>query len=143
MIIITLVIYLVSFIPNLFFSNKFNRYIKKFHSLEDKALAKKFNKPLKLIQEKLFDLFQNQEKKNWVIIYLNKQYIFYNRESVEKFMDLYNSGFGEKEILENLQEYGIKTRAEVKAISDILIKFNKLKDREVSVKTYRNEQRFK
>jgi len=143
MTIITLILYIASFVPNLFFSNRFTRYIKKFHSIEDKAIAKKFNKSLRIIQEKLFDLSQNQEKKNWVIIYLNKQYIVYNEEIVKKFKDLYNSGLGEKEILESLQSLGIKTRAEVKAITDTLIKYNKLEDREISVKAYREEQRFK
>jgi ABC-type multidrug transport system fused ATPase/permease subunit len=101
MIIITIILYLASFIPNLFFSNRFTRYIKKFHSVEDKDLVKKFNKPLRKIQETLFELSQN------------------------------------------LQSYGIKTRAEIKAITDILIKYDRLEEREVSVKTYRDEQRFK
>jgi hypothetical protein len=143
MIIITIILYLASFIPNLFFSNRFTRYIKKFHSVEDKDLVKKFNKPLRKIQETLFELSQNQKKKDWVIIYLNKHYIIYNEETIEKFKELYYSGFGEKEILENLQSYGIKTRAEIKAITDILIKYDRLEEREVSVKTYRDEQRFK
>ena len=141
--IITIILYFASFIPNLFFSNKFARYIKKFHSIEDKDLVKKFNKPLKKIQEELFELSQNQKKKNWLIIYLNKHYIIYNEETIEKFKELYNGGFGEKEIFENLQSYGIKTRAELKAIIESLIKFDKLEAREVSVKAYRDEQRFR
>lgn len=143
MIIITIILYLASFIPNLFFSNRFTRYIKKFHSIEDKNLMKKFNKPLRKIQETLFDLSQNQKKKDWVIIYLNKHYIIYNEEIIEKFKEFYNIGFGEKEILENLQSYEIKTRAEIKAITDTLIKYDKLEERDVSVKTHRNEQRFR
>ena len=42
------------------------------------------------MQEKLFELSQNQEKKNWVIIYLNKHYIVYNEETVNKFKNAYN-----------------------------------------------------
>jgi hypothetical protein len=141
--IIALILYLASFIPNLFFSNRFTKYIKKFPSIEDKTLAKKFEKPIRTIQEKLFELSQNQEKKEWVIIYLNKQYIVYNEKTVNKFKELFNKGFGEKEILENLQRFGIKTRAEVKAITDTLIKFNKLEERGVSVKEFRDEQRFR
>ncbi|MEJ2295694.1 MAG: hypothetical protein P8Y23_13145 [Candidatus Lokiarchaeota archaeon] len=117
--------------------------MRKFPAIEDKTLAKKFEKPIKTIQEKLFELSQNQEKKDWVIIYLNKQYIVYNEKTVNKFKELYNKGFGEKEILENLQRFGIKTRAEVKAITDTLIKYNKLEERGVSVKEFRDEQRFK
>jgi len=143
MIIITIILYLASFIPNLFFSNRFTHYIKKFHSIEDKSLAKEFNKPLRIIQEKLFQLSQNQEKRDWVIIYLNKHYIVYNEDIVKKFKELYNNGYGEKEILESIQSYGINTRAEVKAIIDSLIKSGKLEDRGVSVKEYREDQRFK
>jgi len=143
MTIITLILYLASFIPNLFFSNRFTRYIKKFHSIEDTSLAKNFNKPLRTIQERLFDLSQNQEKKNWVVTYLNKHYTVYNEEIVTKFKELYNNGLGEKEILESIHSQGIKTRAEVKSIIDTLIKYNKLEDREISVKSYREEQRFK
>jgi len=143
MTIITLLLYLASFIPNLFFSNRFTRYIKKFHSVEDKDLARKFKKPLRVIQERLFELSQNQEKKYWIIIYLNKQYIVYNKEVVDKFKELYNDGYGEKEILENLESFGIKTRAEIKAITEILVKYNKLENREVSVKEFRNEKTFK
>ena len=143
MTIITLILYLASFVPNLFFSNRFTRYIKKFNSIDDTTLAKKFNKPLRTIQEKLFDLSQNQEKKSWVVTYLNKHYNVYNEEIVTKFKELYNNGLGEKEILESIHSQGIKTRAEVKSIIDTLIKYNKLEDREISVKSYREEQRFK
>ena len=143
MTIIALILYLSSFIPNLFFSKRFTRYIMKFYSVDDKNLAKEFNKPLRTIQEKLFELSQNQEKKDFVIIYLNKHYIVYNEETVKKFKNLYNKGYGEKEILENLQSISIKTRAEVKAVLDMLIKSGKLEEREVSVKNYREDQRFK
>ena len=142
MTIFTLILYLASFIPNLFFSNRFSRYISKINSIDDKTLAKEFNKPLKIIQEKLFELSQNQEKRNFVIIYLNKPYIVYNEETVKKFKSLYNKGFGEKEILENLQPFGLNTRAKVKAIIDGLIKSGKLDERAVSVKKYREDQRY-
>ena len=88
MTVIALIMYLASFIPNLFFSKRITRYIKKFHSIDDKNLAKELNKPLRAIQEKLFTLSQNQENKNWVIIYLNKQYIVYNEETVKKFKNI-------------------------------------------------------
>ncbi|TFF90105.1 MAG: hypothetical protein EU548_04705 [Promethearchaeota archaeon] len=143
MTIITLILYLASFIPNLFFSNRLSRYIKKFNSIEDKSIAKKFNKPLRTIQEKIFELSQKQAKKNWVITYLNKQYYVYNEKVIKEFKKLYNKGFGEKEILESLRSLGIKTRAEVKAITDVLIKYEKLEEREKSVSAYREEQRFK
>lgn len=143
MTVLTLIFYLASFIPNLFFKNRFTRYILKIHSIDDKTLAKEFNKPLRIIQEKLFELSQNQEKKNWVIIYLNKHYHVYNENTVKKFKTLYNKGYGEKEILESLQSEGINTRSEVKAIKDRLIKYGKLEEREVSVKSYREDQRFK
>ncbi|MEJ2295695.1 MAG: hypothetical protein P8Y23_13150, partial [Candidatus Lokiarchaeota archaeon] len=38
---------------------------------------------------------------NFWNIRLNQKYIVYNEKTVNKFKELYNKGFGEKEILEN------------------------------------------
>ena len=103
-------------------------------------IARKFEKPIEVIQDKLFELSQNQEKKKWLIVFLNKQYIFYHQETIEKFQEYYNKGFSEKEILDNLKDYKIITKAEIKAINDI--KLNRLDDREISVKEHRDKQRF-
>ena len=45
-------------------------------------------------------------------------------------------------ILENLKEFNIETRAEVKAIEDALIKYEKLNKRDISVKERKERERF-
>ncbi|MFX1327344.1 MAG: hypothetical protein ACFE91_04270 [Promethearchaeota archaeon] len=139
---ITLVLFLFSYIPGLFFKRKVNKFLKKFYKLEDELIAKKFGKPLEKIQNHLFELSQDQEKKKWLITYVEKQYIFYHAETVEKFKEFYNKGYSEKEILDNLKNYKVITRAEIKAIKDTLIKLNRLSEREISVKEHKDQQRF-
>ena len=89
---------------------------------------------IRKIRDNMFELSQNQEKRKWLVIFLNKQYIFYHQETIQAFKDAYNKGYTEKEILDNLNDYKITTRAEIKAIKETLIKLERLSDREVSVK---------
>jgi hypothetical protein len=139
---ITLGLFLVSFIPNLFFNRKLNKFLVKYYKIEDELIARKFKKPLQTIQDKLFSLSQNQEKKKWLITFYNKQYIFYHEETIQKFKEAYNKGFTEKEILDNLKKYKINTRAEIKVIKDSLVKLNRLSEREISVKEHKDKLRF-
>lgn len=139
---ITLGLFLISYIPNLFFKRKLNIFLKKFYKIEDELISRKFNKPLKKIQDVLFGLSQNQEKKKSLIVYLNKQYVFYHEETIQKFKDVYNKGFTEKEILDNLKDYKITTKAEIKIIKDNLVRLNRLDEREISVKERKDKQRF-
>lgn len=142
MTIITLVLYAISFIPLFFFNYRLKKYMKNFYAIEDKAIARNFKRPLKKIQDKMFKLSQKQKKKNSLIIFLNKQYIYYNQTTIEKYKQFYSKGFGEKEMLEKLKKLNIKTRSEVKAIEEILIRNERLQEREISVKDYRQSQRF-
>jgi hypothetical protein len=142
MTIITIILYLLSYIPELFFSRRLMRFMLKFYSLDDKTIARKLKRPLDKIQEKLFILSQKQERKNWLIIYLNKKYFFYNEKAIESFKEFYSKGLGEKEILEKLINYNIKTRAVIKTIEETLIKNNRLKERETSVKEFREKERY-
>ncbi|MFX1305813.1 MAG: hypothetical protein ACFFDG_03155 [Promethearchaeota archaeon] len=139
---ITLVLFFLSYIPGLLFKRKFNNFLKKFYKLEDELIAKKFRKPLEKIQNHLFELSQDQEKKKWLITFVEKQYIFYHADTIEKFKEFYNKGYSEKEILDNLKNYKIITRAEIKAIKDTLVKLNRLNEREISVKEHKEQQRF-
>ena len=77
-----------------------------------------------------------------MIIFTNRHYNFYNEETVEKFKEYFTKGLGEKEILEKLKKSGIKTRDEIKAIEEVLVENSRLEAREVSVKEYRDKQRF-
>ena len=57
---ITLVLFLLSYVPKLFFINKLNKFMKKFYKIEDELIARKFNKPIEVIRDELFELSQNQ-----------------------------------------------------------------------------------
>lgn len=116
--------------------------MKKFYKIEDDLIARKLKTPIKKIREEMFELSQNQQKKKWLIIFLNKQYIRYHQDTIEAFKDVYNKGYSEKEMLDNLKEFKIDTRAEIKAIQDTLIKLERLDEREISVKEHKEKQRF-
>lgn len=139
---ITLGLFLLSFIPRLFFKNKLEKFMKKFYKIEDELVARKLKRPLKKIREEMFDLSQNQEKKKWLIIFLNKQYIRYHQDTIEAFKEVYNKGYSEKEMLDELKEFQITTRAEIKAIQDTLIKLNRLNEREITVKEHKDKQKY-
>jgi len=139
---ITLVLFLLSYVPGMLFKNRLHKFMVKFFKIEDELIARKLKKPLKKIQEDMFDLSQKQDKKKWLIVFLNKQYIFYHQETIQAFKDLYKKGYSEKEILDNLTDYKIGIRAEVKAIKDTLIKLNRISEREISVKEHYEKQRF-
>ncbi|MFX0142787.1 MAG: hypothetical protein ACFE9C_01820 [Candidatus Hodarchaeota archaeon] len=139
---ITLVLFLLSYIPRLLFKRKLNKFLKKFYKIEDDLIARKFKKPLQKIQDDMFELSQKQEKKNWLIVFLNKQYIFYHEKTIAKFEEVYNKGFTEKEILDNLKDFKVTTRAEIKVIKDSLVKLDRLSEREISVKEHKDKQRF-
>ncbi|MFX1322268.1 MAG: hypothetical protein ACFFAQ_11560 [Promethearchaeota archaeon] len=140
--VIFIVFFILSYIPALFFKTRLTRIMKKYYRVEDIIVAKKLKKKVNKIREKMFDLSQKQEKKNWLITFLNKQYIYYHEQTIAKFLELYNKGFTEKEIFEGLLEFELKTRAEVKSITDSLIRLNRLSDREISVKEHKEKQRF-
>ena len=139
---ITLVLYVLSYIPNLIFGNKLKRFLKTHDTIDDKTIANTLQRKYEEIQEKLFKLAQKQKKKSWLIVFLNKRYIFYSDKTITKFNELYNNGFGEKEILEALQKYKVNTRAEIKSIEETLIKNDRLTEREISVKEFRDRKRF-
>jgi len=139
---ITLLLFLLSFVPSLMFKRKLSKFLKRFYKIEDELIARKFKKTLQKIQDDMFDLSQKQAKKDWLITFLNKQYIFYHEKTIAKFEEVYNKGFSEKEILDNLQEFKVTTRAEIKAIKDTLVKLNRLSEREISVKEHKDKQRF-
>ena len=140
--VIVIIIYLITDVPSLIFSIKFKKFIKEYKSIDDKTISKLLKKPLKKIQEQMFLMSIKQKRKEWLVIFLNKQYSFFNEKTIEAFTKLYNVGLGEKEILEKLTNFKINTRAQVKAIEETLIKYNRLSQREITVKEYREKQRF-
>ena len=139
---IAIIVYLASWIPSIIFSRNFKKFMKDYKTFDDITIAKKIGKPLNKIQEHMFILSQKQTNKDWVIIYINKHYQFYNESIIKKYKKLYNNGLGEKEILENFNESSIKTRPEVKAIEEFLIRTDRIDERSISVKEYRDKKRF-
>ncbi|MFW9819746.1 MAG: hypothetical protein ACFFE5_09065 [Candidatus Thorarchaeota archaeon] len=139
---ITLVLFSLSYIPTLLFKRKLRNFLNKYYKIEDELVARKFKKTLQKIQDDMFELSQQQEKKSWLIVFLNKQYIFYHEKTIAKFEEVYNKGFTEKEILDNLKDYKVTTRAEIKAIQENLVKLNRLSEREISVKEHKQKQKF-
>ena len=64
------------------------------------------------------------------------------KEIIDKYIELYNQGFSEKEMLDNLQDEGIKTRAEIKIVGENLLKYERIGERETSVKEHKEKLRF-
>ena len=126
--------------------------MKKYYMIEDKTVAKKLRSPLSHVQEQMFELSQKQlfkkkwkfwiKEKNWLIIFHDKHYIFYNERTIDDYKKLYKQGFGDKEILDKLKKHNLATRAEVKTIEENLIKQNKMGERKISVKEKRDQLRF-
>ena len=95
--------------------------------ISDKDVAKKLERRIEDIRKILSSLSKNKKKKKWLIVLLNRRYIFLNENGVESFKQLYKQGYSEKIILENLQqEMKIRSRAEVKAIEITLATHNRL-----------------
>lgn len=121
------IIYLVSYLITLSSKRKLLRLMQAYSIISDKEIADKLEHPLDDIRKILSSLSKNQKNKKWLIVFLNKPYIFLNENGVESFKQLYKQGYTEKIILENLQlEMKIRSRAEIKAIETTLANHNRL-----------------
>ena len=90
-------------------------------------IADKLDHSIEYIRNMLSSLSSNQKRKKWLIINLNKRYVFFNEQAVEIFKDLYRRGYNDKKILENMQqEMRIRSRSEIKAIETTLTNQNRL-----------------
>ena len=116
--------------------------MKGYYMIEDDTIAGEFKRPIRRIRDKMFEISQNQRNRKWVIVFLNKRYIFYHQDTIEKLTDLYNKGYSDKEILELLKENDLRTRAEVTIIKETLIKHGRLGKRAISVKQRQDQLRF-
>ncbi|MFX1503581.1 MAG: hypothetical protein ACFFDH_21655 [Promethearchaeota archaeon] len=121
------VVYFFSYLITLSSKRRVLRLIKSYSIISDKEIADKLDRPLENIRKLLHSLSKNQKKKKWLIVFLNKRYIFLNENGVENFKKLYEQGLNEKKILEKLrQKMNIRSRAEVKAIEITLASHNRL-----------------
>ena len=115
--------FMISYIPSLSFKKRLIKLMNKYRKIEDLAVSRNIRRPLPFIQNYMYKLSKRQKRKKWLIVYLNKRYIFYNKNTIQEFVKLYGYGFHEKEILNNLRaNVNLKTRAEIKAIRDTLAK---------------------
>ena len=103
------------------------RLMQEYLVINDKEVAEKLKRPIDDIRKTLSSLSKNQKKKRWLLVFLNKRYIFLNEIGVDKFKAFYSKGYNEKKILENLQkDMKIRSRAEINAIITTLIKNERL-----------------
>ena len=121
------ILYLVSYLIALSSKRRLLRLMQDYSIISDKEIADKLERPLDDIRKILSSLSKNQKNKKWLIVFLNKRYIFLNENGVESFKQLYKQGYSEKIIVENLQqEMKIRSRADVKAIEITLATHNRL-----------------
>jgi hypothetical protein len=121
------IIYLVFYLITHTLKRRVLRSIGEYSMISDKEIANMLERPLEDIRKVLSSLSKNQNNKKWLIVFLNKRYIFLNENGVENFKNLYKQGYNEKKILESLQQImNIKTRAEVKAIEITLANHDRL-----------------
>ncbi len=118
--VITLILFLLSYIPSFFFKSRVVRFLKDYYRITEEEIIKEFNDDPEKVRRILFELFQNQEDTDWLIVLLNNNYIFYHSDIVKKFQEFYEKGYGEKKIFTLLQKVNLETRAEVKAIKNTL-----------------------
>ncbi len=140
--IITIVLFALSYIPTLLFYKKFDNFLNEVDSIDDKTAAIKLKRPLAQIQARMHNLSKKQSKRFSLIIYSNGHYKYYNENIINSFKTYYKKGLGEKEVLEKLKRFDIETRTEIKIVEETLIKHDRLEDRKVSVKEYRDKQRY-
>ncbi len=148
---ITLALYILSYVPYELKRTRLVRFMKDYYMIEEDTIAENLKKPLRVIQGRLFDIYQKQDvegfwhifrkRHNYLIVFANKRYVFYHKDTILKFIELYRQGADESEILEKLKEKDLRTRAEVKIIKETLLKNHKMPERAVSVKEHREEQK--
>jgi hypothetical protein len=113
---------------------KLLRYMKEYDLIEDIQISEDLTIPLKIVREAMKSIAKRQKRKDWLIAVINNRCVFYNSIFITKFRDLYNEGLNEKSIFNVITEtYSIRSRAEIKAIEDILINENKIDERDFSV----------
>ena len=108
--------------------------MKQYELIEDNQISEELTIPLKVVREVMRSLAKKQKRKDWIVAIINNRSVFYNSSFIQKFIDLYNEGLNEKSLLNTLSDhYSIRSRAEIKAIEDILIKENKIDERDYSI----------
>lgn len=119
--------FILSYIPSLSSKRRLIKILNQYDKIEDKFVAKKLDRSVSKIRSQMHNLSKRQKHKKWLIVFLNKRYIYYSQDTIEKFLHLYENGFHEKKILETMKKKSeLKTRAEIKAIEDALTNSKRL-----------------
>lgn len=119
--------YFLSYLITLSSKRKVLASMQEYPLVSDTEISEKLNRPVEDIRRILSSLSKSQKKKKWLIVFLNRRYIFLNENGVEIFKQVYKQGYNEKKILETLQpRMNIRSRAEVKAIETTLANYNRL-----------------
>ena len=120
-------LYFLSYLITLSFKRRLLASIQGYSLISDSEISEKLSRPLEDIRKILSSLSKNQKRKKWLVVFLNKCYIFLNECGVENFKQLHMLGYNEKMIFEELQpKMNIRYRVEVKAIKVTLANLNRL-----------------
>ena len=85
--------FIISYIPSLSFKKRLIKVMNKYKKVEDLTISRNIRRPLPIVQNYMFKLSKRQKRKKWLIVYLNKRYIFYNKKTIQEFLKLYGYGF--------------------------------------------------
>lgn len=108
--------------------------MKEYDLIEDIQISEDLKIPLETVREVMRSIAKKQKRKEWLVAIINNRCVFYSSSFIIKFINLYDEGLNEKDILKTLTDsYSIRSRAEIKAIEDILIKEGKIVERDYSV----------
>jgi len=108
-------------------------FMNNYQVIEDRQIAEEMSVPLEDVRKYMRIIATKQKNNQGIVVCLKTRCIFYNLNLIEDFIDLYNTGFNEKNILNSLiQKYSIKSRAEIKGIEDALIEQERIEERDLS-----------
>ena len=119
-------------------------FMNKYQIIEDHQIAEEISVPLEDIRKYMRIIAKKQKKNQWIVVLIKHRCVFYNENLIEKFIDLYNDGLNEKNIFNTLiQAFPIKSRAEIKAIENVLIEQGKIDKRDLTaIKLLTHEAEF-
>jgi len=107
--------------------------MNKYQIIEDHQISEELSVPLEDVRKYMRIIAKKQKKNQWLVVCIKHRCVFYNVNLIEKFIDLYNEGLNEKNIFNTLiQTFPIKSRAEIKAIEDVLIEQGKIEKRDLT-----------
>ncbi|MFW9880817.1 MAG: hypothetical protein ACFFG0_47755 [Candidatus Thorarchaeota archaeon] len=125
------IIYLMIYLITLSSKKRLLRMLQEYSIISDNEIASKIKRPIDDIRDIFHALYKKQKNKRWLIVSLNQRYIFFSENAVEYIQQLFEQGYTEKQILENLLQRNMKirSRAEVKAVENTLANQNRLRSR--------------